>query len=227
MNKTFLEYVAEDIIGKYGTDLSRIAVVFPNKRAALFLNEHLARIAGQPVWSPAYITISDLFRQHTDLKPADPIKLICDIHKSFTKCTGIDETLDHFYGWGQLLLADFDDIDKNMADADSIFCNLKDIHELDDISYLDDEQKEMLKRFFANFSDDIESELKKRFLSLWSHFGDIYHDYNRRLTEQGIGYEGAIYRKVASEETLHLKYDKYLFVGFNLIQRWSVCCSAD
>ena len=219
MNKTFLEYVAEDIIGKYGTDLSRIAVVFPNKRAALFLNEHLARIAGQPVWSPAYITISDLFRQHTDLNPADPIKLICDIHKSFTKCTGIDETLDHFYGWGQLLLADFDDIDKNMADADSIFCNLKDIHELDDISYLDDEQKEMLKRFFANFSDDIESELKKRFLSLWSHFGDIYHDYNRRLTEQGIGYEGAIYRKVASEETLHLKYDKYLFVGFNLIQK--------
>ena len=219
MNKTFLEYVAEDIIGKYGTDLSRIAVVFPNKRAALFLNEHLARIAGQPVWSPAYITISDLFRQHTDLKPADPIKLICDIHKSFTKCTGIDETLDHFYGWGQLLLTDFDDIDKNMADADSIFCNLKDIHELDDISYLDDEQKEMLKRFFANFSDDIESELKKRFLSLWSHFGDIYHDYNRRLTEQGIGYEGAIYRKVASEETLHLKYDKYLFVGFNLIQK--------
>ena len=219
MNKTFLEYVAEDIIGKYGTDLSRIAVVFPNKRAALFLNEHLARIAGQPVWSPAYITISDLFRQHTDLKPADPIKLICDIHKSFTKCTGIDETLDHFYGWGQLLLADFDDIDKNMADADSIFCNLKDIHELDDISYLDDEQKEMLKRFFANFSDDIESELKKRFLSLWSHFGDIYHDYNRRLTEQGIGYEGAIYRKVASEETLQMKYDKYLFVGFNLLQK--------
>ena len=219
MNKTFLEYVAEDIIGKYGTDLSRIAVVFPNKRAALFLNEHLARIAGQPVWSPAYITISDLFRQHTDLKTADPIKLICDIHKSFTKCTGIDETLDHFYGWGQLLLADFDDIDKNMADADSIFCNLKDIHELDDISYLDDEQKEMLARFFANFSDDIDSELKKRFLSLWSHFGDIYHDYNRRLTEQGIGYEGAIYRKVASEHTLHLKYDKYLFVGFNLLQK--------
>ena len=219
MNKTFLEYVAEDIISKYGTDLSRIAVVFPNKRAALFLNEHLARLAGQPVWSPAYITISDLFRQHTDLKPADPIKLICDIHKSFTKCTGIDETLDHFYGWGQLLLADFDDIDKNMADADSIFCNLKDIHELDDISYLDDEQKEMLKRFFANFSDDIDSELKKRFLSLWSHFGDIYHDYNRRLTEQGIGYEGAIYRKVASEQTLHLKYDKYLFVGFNLLQK--------
>ena len=219
MNKTFLEYVAEDIIEKYGTNLSRIAVVFPNKRAALFLNEHLARIADRPVWSPTYITISDLFRRHSDIKPGDSIKLICDIHKSFTACTGINETLDHFWGWGQLLLADFDDIDKNMADADKIFCNLKDIHELDDISYLNEEQKEMLKRFFANFSDDQETELKKRFLSLWSHFGDIYHDYNRRLEEQGIGYEGAIYRKVANRNDIDFKFDKYLFVGFNLLQK--------
>lgn len=29
--KKFLEYVAEDIIQKYGTDLSRIAIVFPTK----------------------------------------------------------------------------------------------------------------------------------------------------------------------------------------------------
>lgn len=219
MSKTFLEYVAEDIIKKYGTDLSRIAVVFPNKRAALFLNEHLARIAGRPVWCPTYITISDLFRLHSDVKAGDSIKLICDIHKSFVECTGINETLDHFYGWGQLLLADFDDIDKNMADADKIFCNLKDIHELDDISYLDEEQREMLKKFFANFSADQETELKKRFLSLWSHFSDIYHDYNKRLEKQGIGYEGAIYRKVATASDIQFKYDTYLFVGFNLLQK--------
>ena len=214
-----MEYVSEDIIQKWGTDLSRIAVVFPNKRAALFMNEHLARYAQQPMWSPAYITISDLFRRHSDLQVGDSIKLICDLHKSFVKCTGLSETLDHFYGWGQLLLADFDDIDKNMADADRIFCNLKDIHELDDISYLDDEQREMLKRFFANFSDDHESELKRRFLSLWSHFSDIYHDYNLRLKKQKLGYEGAIYREVATKDDLTFRYDRYIFVGFNLLQQ--------
>ena len=217
--KTFLEFVSEDIINKWGTDLSRIAVVFPNKRAALFMNEHLARYAGKPIWSPSYITISDLFRQHTARAVGDPIKLVCDLHKSFVKCTGIDETLDHFYGWGQLLITDFDDIDKNMADADKIFCNLKDIHELDDISYLTDEQREMLKRFFANFGDDHESELKKRFLSLWSHFDDIYHDYNERLYSQGLGYEGSIYREVAENGDTNFKYDKYIFVGFNLLQK--------
>ena len=217
--RTFLEYVAEDMLAKWGTDMSRIVVVFPNKRAALFMNEYMARMAGKPMWSPAYTTISELFGKHSEYVVGDSIKLVCDLHKSFVKCTGIDETLDHFYGWGELLLTDFDDIDKNMADADKIFCNLKDIHELDDLSYLTDEQRELLKRFFANFSHDQETELKKRFLSLWSHFGDIYHDYNQRLRNQGIGYEGAIYREVATRKDIEFEYDTYIFVGFNLLQK--------
>lgn len=217
--RTFLEYVAEDMLAKWGTDMSRIVVVFPNKRAALFMNEYMARMAGKPMWSPAYTTISELFGKHSEYVVGDSIKLVCDLHKSFVKCTGINETLDHFYGWGQLLLTDFDDIDKNMADADKIFCNLKDIHELDDLSYLTDEQRELLKRFFANFSHDQETELKKRFLSLWSHFGDIYHDYNQRLRNQGIGYEGAIYREVATRKDVEFEYDTYIFVGFNLLQK--------
>ena len=217
--RTFLEYVAEDMLAKWGTDMSRIVVVFPNKRAALFMNEYMARMAGKPMWSPAYTTISELFGKHSEYVVGDSIKLVCDLHKSFVKCTGIDETLDHFYGWGQLLLTDFDDIDKNMADADKIFCNLKDIHELDDLSYLTDEQRELLKRFFANFSHDQETELKKRFLSLWSHFGDIYHDYNQRLRNQSIGYEGAIYREVATRKDIEFEYDTYIFVGFNLLQK--------
>ena len=117
--KTFLKYVARDILEKYGNNLNDIAVVFPNKRAALFLNESLARLTDHPIWSPSYITISDLFRKHSTLKVGDPIKLVCDLHKTFVACTGIDETLDHFYGWGQLLITDFDDIDKNMAEGPS------------------------------------------------------------------------------------------------------------
>lgn len=216
--KKFLEYVAEDIVNKYGTNLSNIAVVFPNKRASIFLNEQLAIKAGRPLWSPAYITISDFFRQHSSLLIGDSIKLICEIHKSFTECTQIDESLDHFYGWGQLLLADFDDIDKNMADASNVFKNIKDIHELDDISYLTDEQKEILHKFFSNFTTDNESELKKRFLKLWGHFEDIYNNYKARLREQNIAYEGMLYREVAQQD-IDYKYDKYLFVGFNMVQK--------
>lgn len=217
--KSFLTYIAEDLIRKYGYDLSDIAIVFPNKRASLFLNESLARLVAKPIWSPKYITISDLFRQYCDLKVGDPIKLVCNLHKVFVQCTGIDETLDHFYGWGQLLISDFDDIDKNMADADKLFANLKDIHELDDISYLTDEQKRMIQKFFSNFSEDHNSELKKRFLQLWSHFCDIYHSFNDQLASQGLAYEGALYRKVVGDKNVEFRHRKYVFVGFNMMQR--------
>ena len=216
--KTFLKYVARDILEKYGNNLSDIAIVFPNKRAALFLNESLARLTDHPIWSPSYITISDLFRKHSTLKVGDPIKLVCDLHKTFVACTGIDETLDHFYGWGQLLITDFDDIDKNMAETEKLFANLSDIHELDDISYLTEEQKMLIKKFFSNFNDDHNSELKKRFLQLWSHFLDIYQQFNQRLEEQGLAYEGALYRKVVNDENIKFQHKKYLFVGFNMMQ---------
>ena len=216
--KAFLKTVAQDMLAKYGTNMSDIAVVFPNKRAALFLNTYLAQLAGKPIWTPTYITISDLFRRHSELKVADPIKSICDLHKVFVACTGIDETLDHFYGWGQLLLADFDDVDKNMVDAKLLFANLSDIHELDDVSYLTDYQKEMIKKFFSNFSDDHNTELKKRFLQLWSHFYDIYVGFNQKLAEQKLAYEGALYRKVVNDEDIDFHYKKYLFIGFNMMQ---------
>lgn len=222
--KEFLRYVANDIICKYGTDLSRIAVVFPNKRASLFLNEQLARIAQKPLWSPAYITISELFRQQSQWQVADPVKLVCDLHKSFCQQTGSDETLDKFYSWGQLLISDFDDIDKNMADPDRVFANLRDIHELDDLSFLTDEQRQLLRHFFSHFTEEHETELKQRFLRLWSHFADIYHDYNQRLSEQGLAYEGALYRSVCSDViatngTEGFPYEHYIFVGFNLLQK--------
>lgn len=160
--KSFLEYIADDMLAKYGSNLSRLAVVFPNKRASLFLNEYLARKTEQPLWSPHYITISELFRNYSQRLVADPIKLVSDLHKTFTECTGIDESLDHFYGWGQLLLSDFDDVDKNMAPADRVFANLRDIHELDDISYLSQEQKiylgtslaTLMKNIIQNLSGD-------------------------------------------------------------------------
>lgn len=217
--KTFLESVAEDIIRKYGYDLSRLVVVFPNKRASLFLNSILAEKAGRPIWSPTYITISDLYRKHSSLIVGDQLKLICDLHKCFVECTGINETLDHFYGWGQVLLADFDDIDKNMADASKVFANLRDLHELDDLSYLTKEQIDIIRKFFSNFSEEHNSELKKRFLSLWSHFYDIYTTFNKQIEAEGLAYEGALYRKVIADETVVFEHEKYLFVGFNVLQK--------
>ena len=216
---TFLEHVAADLLKKYGNDMAHIAVVFPNKRAALFLNQALARLADGPVWSPAYITISDFFRQHSDLTIADPIKSICDLYKSYVEVTGnTNETLDHFYGWGQLLLADFDDIDKNMADAEMVFSNISNLKELDDISYLSNEQKAELRRFFANFDDNPEG-IRERFITLWSKLNYIYNNFNQRLRNQKLAYEGMLYRDVVEKSQAETHYKHYVFIGFNVLQK--------
>ena len=220
MENSFLRYVAEDLISKFGTQLSKVAVVFPNKRASLFLNDHLARLADQPVWSPSYITISDLFRHHSTLEVADSVKLVCDLHRVFTAVTGKDETLDQFFSWGLLLLSDFDDIDKNLADPRRVFANLRDIHELDDTSYLSDEQKQLLAKFFANFQPEkAESQLKQKFLTIWNKLYEIYTTFNARLEEQGLAYEGRLYRQVAELDEIDFQYDTYVFVGFNMLQK--------
>ena len=226
----FLVHVASDLLSKHGSDLSRLVVVFPNKRASLFLNAHLASLSGgRPIWSPRYVTISELFRQQSSRTVADPIKLVCELHRSFTTQTGIDETLDHFYGWGQLLLSDFDDLDKCMADADRVLANLRDLHELDTTDYLSDEQKETIRRFFSTFSPDHNTMLRERFLNLWSHMADIYHDFNERLARQSLAYEGALYREVIerldnsrkepqpSSPTLAGE-ESFAFIGFNVLQ---------
>lgn len=218
MIKSFLTYVAEDIYKRYGADLSRLTVVFPNKRAALFLNQELARMAEKPIWAPAYVTISELFRSRSQLSIANPIQSVCLLHKSYTSVTGIDEALDHFFGWGQLLLADFDDIDKNMADAQQLFHNVRDLHELDSIEYLDEEQKQLIMRFFGNFTGD-ETQLRKKFISLWSNLYNVYADYRQRLRERGLAYEGMLYRDVVEHDKGELPGDHYLFVGFNVLQK--------
>lgn len=217
---SFLRIIAEDLLTKYGTDLSRTVIVFPNKRASLFLNEELVKAASTTLWSPRYITISELFRKQSALIVADHIKLICELYRVYSSISGTSETLDEFYTWGELLLSDFDDVDKNMADARLVFENTSELHEYDSVSYLQPEQIKALQRFFSNFSDNHESKIKKNFEMLWNKLGIIYSTYKEQLRNQGIAYEGMLYRDVVENgELVNLKADRYIFVGFNLVQK--------
>ena len=219
--QSFLQLVAHDLYTKIGNDLSRTVLVFPNKRANLFFNEYLAGESDKPIWSPAAMSISDLFQKLSVQKSGDPIRLVCELYKVFKEETRSQETLDDFYFWGELLISDFDDVDKNMVDADKLFSNLQDLKNLmDDYEFLDKEQEEAIQQFFQNFSIEKRTELKEKFISLWDKLGTIYHRYRANLTELGIAYEGMLYRNVIEQlDTDQLKYDKYIFVGFNVLNK--------
>lgn len=219
--ETFLKQVAHDLYNKTEGNFTKVAIVFPNKRASLFFNEYLAQESDCPIWSPTYVSISELFRQSSDLSIADPIKLVCDLYKVFQKATGSKETLDDFYFWGEMLIADFDDADKNMADTHALFSNLKDLNELmDNYDFLEEGQKEALSQFFHNFSINQVTELKQRFISMWNVLGDIYTEYKALLESQSIAYEGMLYRQVIEQLDVEaLPYNKYIFVGFNVLNK--------
>lgn len=219
--KTFLQLVAQDLHSKIGNDLSRVAIVFPNKRASLFFNEHLASQSDHPIWSPAYVSISELFQQLSDQKLGDPIRLVCELYKIFREETKSEESLDDFYFWGELLISDFDDVDKNLVDADKLFTNLQDLKNImDDFDFLDKEQEDAIRQFFQNFSIEKHTKLKEKFISLWDKLGDIYRSYRSQLASLGIAYEGMLYRNVIEAlDTNALRYDKYVFVGFNVLNK--------
>lgn len=217
----FLKLVAEDIYQRFNGELNDIAIVFPNKRAGLFFNEYLTQISGRPLWSPTYVTISELFQQSSNAVLGDPILLVSKLYKEYIRHTHSDESIDSFYFWGEVLIKDFDDVDKNLVDAKSLFTNLNDLKSIGNTTdILDEGQKEAIRQFFVNFNPDVESELKRRFLHIWQVMGKIYDSFKKQLRNEGLAYEGMMYRDVLdNEEALQLPHRQYIFIGFNALNR--------
>lgn len=219
--ESFLKLVAADLYKHTEGNLAHTAVVFPNKRAGLFFNEYLAQESDSPIWSPAYVSISELFRSLSPWEAGDPVKLVCELYKIFRRETQSTETLDDFYFWGEMLISDFDDADKNKVDTDKLFSNLQDLRNImDDYTFIDDEQEEAIRQFFQNFSIERRTALKERFISLWDVLGNIYKGFRESLASQNIAYEGMMYRHVIEHlDVDKLPYEKYVFVGFNVLNK--------
>ena len=219
--ESFLKLVAADLYKHTEGNLAHTAVVFPNKRAGLFFNEYLAQESESPIWSPAYVSISELFRSLSPWEVGDPVKLVCELYKIFRRETQSTETLDDFYFWGEMLISDFDDADKNRVDTDKLFSNLQDLRNImDDYTFIDDEQEEAIRQFFQNFSIERRTALKERFISLWDVLGNIYKGFRESLASQNIAYEGMMYRHVIEHlDVDKLPYEKYVFVGFNVLSK--------
>ena len=219
--ESFLKLVAADLYKHTEGNLAHTAVVFPNKRAGLFFNEYLAQESDSPIWSPAYVSISELFRSLSPWEVGDPVKLVCELYKIFRRETQSTETLDDFYFWGEMLISDFDDADKNRVDTDKLFSNLQDLRNImDDYTFIDDEQEEAIRQFFQNFSIERRTALKERFISLWNVLGNIYKGFRESLSSQNIAYEGMMYRHVIEHlDVDKLPYEKYIFVGFNVLNK--------
>ena len=219
--KTFLEEVAADLYARYGDELSNCSVLFPSRRARLFFVDALKRIARRPMWQPQWSSIDELMTEISGLETGDRLRLITELYGIYSQHH--DEPFDRFYFWGDMLLADFDTIDKYRIDADRLFRNIGDLKELEaDLSYLEPHQLEIVRRFWSSLGPEADLTVeKRRFLKLWRSLGPIYRAYRARLTELGIAYGGMVQRAAAERlEQGGFAFDgprRFVVAGFNAL----------
>ena len=225
--RTFVEEVATALYKKYSDKVSSLTILLPSKRARLFFTESLSALATKPIWEPTYRSIDELMCEFSGLRRADKIRLITELHRIYSKYH--KEEFDSFYYWGEMLISDFDMIDKYGIDAAQLFTNIYDLKELEaDDSYLTEEQLSILNRFWATLANkqgkiEDSTPTRKAFLDIWRSLGTIYEEFRNRLRSLQLGYSGMIYRDAIERlERGEVEADlsqRYIFVGFNALSK--------
>jgi CRISPR/Cas system-associated exonuclease Cas4 (RecB family) len=179
----------------------------------------------KPIFSPSLCTIEDFVGRMSALRPADNLELVHRLHQVQRLITGIDEPFDQFYFWGNMLLKDFDEVDRNGVNAELLFQDLRNLKEIDTrFDFITDEQREFLINFWGSFEDPL-TKHKRDFLQVWTKLFPIYSGFREELSSQGLAYPGMILRDVAErlmagENLLPLEPSKppsLIFVGFNAL----------
>jgi hypothetical protein len=224
MMQPILETLARHLVRSASSELGQLRIILPNRRAGLFLQRHLANHVTQISWTPHIYTISDFIDEQSLLGLADPLDLFFRLYDIYRKYVEIPESMDEFYLWGEMMLRDFDELDKYLVDADMLFRNIIDLKELEEpLAGLDPEQLEFIRQFWTGFHTGERTREKEQFISSWVLLPQLYKDLRFMLTEKGQAYQGMQYREIA-ERTLRGEVDyrwkgRTIVVGFNALNR--------
>lgn len=223
----FLSQVAADFVKKTQGDFSQTLVLFPNKRASVFFNQALYSQLKRTFFAPSYSTINEFVSNNSSLQLADELTLLAYLYRAYSSVFYRNnpketyESFDEFYTWGKIILHDFDDIDKNLADAQQLFQNIEDYKEIESqFEFLTEQQKRVLTDFFAACKLN-KSEPTRRFTQVWNSLFEIYTCFKTNLEAENLAYSGMLYRSVyENNKSLSLeKYSTIAFVGFNVLNK--------
>jgi CRISPR/Cas system-associated exonuclease Cas4 (RecB family) len=217
----FLEQIAGYFHNRDKSAIGELCFIFPNRRSGLFFRKYLSDRVEKPLFSPAIFTVKDMVTTLSGKREADRIELLFDLYDIYSRVIENPESFDDFIYWGEIILNDFNETDKYLADAKKLFSNVKDLKDIDsDYSFLTQKQLKAVKTFWEGFLPEGESSNKRNFRLTWEILSPLYEGFRERLLNKGAGYEGLLYREVALNS--HLleplrEYKKVIFVGFNAL----------
>lgn len=221
--KPFLYRVAQAFYNENGQNISDYTFVFPNRRAGLFFQKYLTQLIDKPLFSPNILTINDVFYSAGELNLADKTELLFRLYAIFRKISKREETFDTFAGWGEMLLNDFDDVDKYLVDAKQIFTNVTELKEIDRLfNPFSEKQIQALQQFWEHFLPVTEGKTQEDFIAVWRVLLPIYLQFREELFAENLGTEAMIFRHTAErlirrETITFFENRKFVFVGFNAL----------
>lgn len=220
----FLKQVAQYLYNHNEISLQQTTIIVPNRRSGVFFTAYLNECVSHAMIAPEVLTISELVGSLSENQEADKIAQLFLLHEIYQQTTGHIETLDEFYFWGEILLHDFNDIDKYLIDADDLFRNIKDLKEIEShFDYLNERQRKAIKEFWGIDLEANGSTNRTQFLNIWSKLATVYHRFKQKLRTQKACYNGMFYRDLVeawnddTEAKLHS--ENYIFVGFNALNK--------
>ena len=218
--ESFLSQVSAHLYAEYGQHMDDLCLVFPGRRAKLFFSEALAAHLERPIWQPESLSLSELVYTAAEGRPDEPLLLLSDLYQVYKEISGSEESFDHFFSLGEMILRDFDLIDKYQVEGKSIFQNMLDLKAIEgDDSFLTSEQRQAIQIFQGSFGDG-KGELQTRFLGIWEWLYPLYEAFGRRLQEKHRAYEGMLYRRVAQQPERIMQFVEkqvFVFIGFNAL----------
>ena len=206
----FLKQVADHYYAEGG--IEDRCFVFPNRRSMVFFRKYLSeavrRDSSCPMVEPSMTTINDFFFKASGMNQADRVAQLLVLYNCYRKLNPKAEPLDEFIFWGDVILGDFNDIDKYYVDPKQLFANVADFKSIQDtFTYLSDTQRKAIEGFISHFNDlsgkltvnlDTDNpDVKGRFLMIWNLLYRLYQSFNEEMGSRQMAYEGMVYRSLA------------------------------
>ena len=202
--ESFIKQVLYDL-QKKGLPLQDLCFILPSKRAKIFLKHELASVLKFPILSPTILSIEELVEDLSGLKALHNSELLFRLYTTYSTHTdNLEiEPFDSFIKWAQILLQDFNEIDRYLVNQTDIFNYLGAIKELDHWSL-----------------ESNQTNLIKSHLKFWKQLGNYYNAFTEELIGNKEGYQGLIYREAANNLEYYIETNsnrKHIFLGFNAL----------
>lgn len=234
----FLKDLASTFLRHYGLVLKDFCFVVPNKRSGTFLHNYFCQAFKAGSTSPddifvlpRIVTITDFVTELCGLVVDSRIDTLFTLFKLYSAKKGADTDFNRFRMWGEIALADFNDVDMFCVNPHKLFHNLVSLNEIA-TDYLTDEQREVVESYFPDYAGRRRSEsfwqhfnnksaTGVKYLRLWETLDDLYHQLDAALEKRGLCTSGGAYRRalaaICEKGAWVLPYSQVVFVGFNAL----------